>query len=214
MPTLPPIELTAAVRDDLYRSATDPFQAELGNTRSSGLDRALGQLAKQKTARILLVGCGAAFVKRHAGNTALGPLTALETGAMHLLGAQRASVRDDVTLHELGDSIDFPAKSFDAILVGDAIVVLNDPARWITELAACLAPGGALGVAVDCYAENTATHGWKHQHTVPLNLHSALGWKRMLERAGAQAIEQSRLRSDGAEAWRAKQGALFTLGRF
>jgi hypothetical protein len=101
------------------------------------------------------------------------------------------------------------ARPHDAILLGETLTYLDAPETWLAALAPRLVPGGRLAVLVDFYAENTAVHPWRRAHGATA-LHSALGWKRIFERAGFGDVAQQRIRLDGGEAWRTSQGSLLT----
>jgi SAM-dependent methyltransferase len=93
-------------------------------------------------ARLLDVGCGFGFVPHFWQDCGLGDAVGLETSAYGAMGAEKLGIR--VVPRYYADARELDGERFDYVFSCEVIEHVENPAAFVTEIAAALAEGGIL----------------------------------------------------------------------
>jgi ubiquinone/menaquinone biosynthesis C-methylase UbiE len=195
--------------------------------RADGMERshapfvrpAFQRLALRPDAWYLDIGCGNGYTVRWAAEAApQGQAVGIDLSSEMIALARRLSTGfENVAFHQCAfPAHQLPRDGFDIILSMEVFYYLPDMAAALEETRRLLKPGGRFACLVDFYGENTASHSWPEDVGVEMTLLDAAGWRRALEAAGLEVIDQDRIRlspDEASEPWKATEGSLLTLGR-
>lgn len=116
------------------------------------------------------------------------------SGSMVERARARTSALDNVVV-EQGDFLawDFGDRRFDTIFSMEVFYYFHSIDAGIEKAFSLLNPGGRLWVAVNFYAENTASADWPDRLRTPMQRWSARDYADGFERAGFTDVEQHRI---------------------
>ena len=165
------------------------------------------------------IGCGNGYTVRWAAEAAPeGKAVGLDVSERMIERAREMSAGlENVEFHRAAFPVHpLPHDAFDAILSMEVFYYLPDMDAALAEVARLLKPGGRFACMVDFYGENEASHSWPEDVGVEMTLLDSAGWRRVLEEAGLEVIDQRRVllaAEEASEPWKATEGSLLTLGQ-
>jgi SAM-dependent methyltransferase len=180
---------------------------------------AFESLALTQDAWYLDIGCGNGYTVRWAAEAAPhGKAFGLDVSERMIQRARKLSVGfDNLEFHRVAfPEHPLPHDAFDAILSMEVFYYLPDMGAALSEARRLLKPGGRFACMVDFYGENEASHSWPEDVGVEMTLLDAAGWRRALEEAALEVVEQRRVRlspEQASEPWKASEGSLLTIGQ-
>jgi len=169
-------------------------------------------------ARYLDIGCGNGYTVRWAAQAApRGRTVGIDLSEEMITLARRMSAGfDNVEFHQCAfPEHPLPHAGFDTVLSMEVFYYLPDMGAALEETLRLLAPGGRFACMVDFYGENEVSHSWPEDVGVAMTLLDSAGWRRALEGAGFEIVDQRRMRvpaDQASEPWKATEGSLLTLG--
>jgi len=203
----------------------DLFDIWAENGRAEGMEQghtpmarpAFERLRLQSGQRYLDIGCGNGYSVRWAAENPQVDALGIDVSDAMVARARRLSehlpntryIRSTFPLRIL------KAETFDAIFSMEVFYYLQNLPRALKSTFELLKPGGYFACIVDFYEENTASHGWSEDIGINLNLLSKEDWRKAMEGAGFNLVEQTQLKAPPAPGtptdWRQTEGSLLTL---
>lgn len=164
---------------------------------------------------LLLLAAGGAAIERAVNHAAESRrVVAVEFGRVALDRARLACRAGAVEWRDgFAEPDGWPPNSFAGVLAVEILTLLDDAEAWLARLNAAVAPGAAIVLATDFYAENTAVHRWRRAFDLPYKLLSSRGWLARIASAGFVDAASSRFLVSGAEPWRETRGTLILSGK-
>lgn len=159
--------------------------------------------------RVLDLGCGRAmssvFLHREFG-VQVWAVDLWHSASENARRIRDAGVQDSVfPVHADARSLPFAAEFFDAVVSIDAFVYFGTDDLYLLDLARCLKPGGALGIAgagltreIDGPVPEHLRAWWEPACWC---LHSADWWRRHWQRTGIVEVELADTMPDGWRLW-------------
>jgi len=203
------------------------FDAWARTGRAEGMERghshaarlAFDRLRLKPDAAYLDIGCGNGYSVRWAAAAApSGNAVGLDLSPEMIEHARRMSAGFSNAFFVVGayPGAELPHGPFDAVLSVEAFYYFADLDAALTKTRDLLKPGALFACVVDYYGENSASHSWPDDLGVSMHLLDSFGWADAFRRAGLAVVDQKRLRQpagQAAEAWKATEGSLLTLGK-
>jgi predicted TPR repeat methyltransferase len=135
-------------------------------------------------ARILDAGAGTGLVGQFLGSLGYGNLVAMDLSSEMLNKAREKGVYQEFHQMDLGETLDFPDDSFDAVVCAGVLTFSHAPARSLYEMVRVTKPGGHIlySLRTDAY-ESMGFEG------ITDELKSRQKWK-LVEKKGHQSFAQ------------------------
>ncbi len=134
---------------------------------------------------VLDVGCGNGWAVRWMRDRGAGSGTGVDVSPEMIERAKRLHGDDHTRFFVAGaDALPFDDGAFSHLLSVESLYYYPDPQTALAEWARVTRPGGRLGVIVDLYRENPATHNWIDALGIPVHLLSEAELAEMAVRAG------------------------------
>jgi len=136
------------------------------------------------TARILDAGAGTGLVGQFLGSLGYGNLVAMDISSEMLNKAREKDVYQEFHQMDMGETLDFPDDSFDAVVCAGVLTFSHAPARSLYEMVRVTKPGGHIlySLRTDAY-ESMGFEG------ITEELESRQKWK-LVEKKGHQSFAQ------------------------
>ena len=137
-----------------------------------------------KKARILDAGAGTGLVGQFLGSLGYGNLVAMDISNEMLNKAREKGVYQEFHQMDMGETLDFPDDSFDAVVCAGVLTFSHAPARSLYEMVRVTKPGGHIlySLRTDAY-ESMGFEG------ITEELESRQKWK-LVEKKGHQSFAQ------------------------
>jgi predicted TPR repeat methyltransferase len=134
--------------------------------------------------RILDAGAGTGLVGQFLGSLGYGNLVAMDLSSEMLNKAREKGVYQEFHQMDLGETLDFPDDSFDAVVCAGVLTFSHAPARSLYEMVRVTKPGGHIlySLRTDAY-ESMGFEG------ITDELKSRQKWK-LVEKKGHQSFAQ------------------------
>ncbi len=135
-------------------------------------------------ARILDAGAGTGLVGQFLGSLGYGNLVAMDLSSEMLNKAREKDVYQEFHQMDMGEALDFPDDSFDAVVCAGVLTFSHAPARSLYEMVRVTKPGGHIlySLRTDAY-ESMGFEG------ITAELESRQKWK-LVEKKGHQSFAQ------------------------
>lgn len=188
-----PVEQGAAALFDNWASAGRDLSMADGHRDVTG--QLLDGWRLDPRSHVLDVGCGNGWAVRWALDRGAGAGTGVDVSpnmierALGLRGPGNAHFRVASAA-----SLPFATGAFSHVLSVESLYYSPNPAEALAEWARVAAPGGSLGVIIDLYRENLASHGWIEALGVPVHLLSEAELPGLAREAGWSQAATTRLR--------------------
>ncbi len=137
-----------------------------------------------KKARILDAGAGTGLVGQFLGSLGYSNLVAMDLSSEMLNKAREKDVYQEFHQMDMGETLDFPDDSFDAVVCAGVLTFSHAPARSLYEMVRVTKPGGHIlySLRTDAY-ESMGFEG------ITEELESRQKWK-LVEKKGHQSFAQ------------------------
>jgi len=99
---------------------------------------------KPKDGRVLDAGAGTGLVGQYLGSLGYGNLVAIDISAEMLNKAREKRVYKEFYQMDLGETLDFPDDSFDAVVCAGVLTFSHAPAMSLREMVRVTKPGGYI----------------------------------------------------------------------
>ncbi len=135
-------------------------------------------------ARILDAGAGTGLVGQFLGSLGYGNLVAMDLSSEMLNKAREKDVYQEFHQMDMGETLDFPDDSFDAVVCAGVLTFSHAPAKSLYEMVRVTKPGGHIlySLRTDAY-ESMGFEG------ITGELESRQKWK-LVEKKGHQSFAQ------------------------
>jgi predicted TPR repeat methyltransferase len=135
-------------------------------------------------ARILDAGAGTGLVGQFLGSLGYGNLVAMDLSSEMLNKAREKDVYQEFHQMDMGETLDFPDDSFDAVVCAGVLTFSHAPAKSLYEMVRVTKPGGHIlySLRTDAY-ESMGFEG------ITEELESRQKWK-LVEKKGHQSFAQ------------------------
>jgi arsenite methyltransferase len=187
-----------------HQDISQTFDAWAESGRAERMEEGHGDVVRQVIARmpvragdkILDLGCGNGWATRILARTAPGvSAVGIDVAPAMVTRAEQQTSYTIRARYEVAaiEALPFADGSFQRIFSMEAIYYSPDLERALAECARVLAPGGAIDLVVDCFAESPSTRSWSALVGLAMHCLPEEEWRARVERAGFREVDLTRV---------------------
>jgi len=159
-------------------------------------EQALAQMAVQRSARVLDVGCGSGWASRLLAHQATdGYVIGIDISdqMVELARTSSSSIRNLEFRVASAERLPFADNEFTHAFSMESLYYYQNIPAALFEIHRVLVPRGVFVTVIDLFQENEASHQWVEQLKVPVQLLGMPEYRSLLEGAGFVNVQDSRL---------------------